>query len=147
MASAQILDDVTLLKVKVSDIKKQLESDPKLLNNLLSSTIVANYDFVVQISRTLSLSAPQRLGCFIMKYNKNVKLEDKVEIELPFEKRIIASYLQMTPETMSRAIATLKKHGLRFEKSKAIIEDAEKLKKYCCCGCIKISSPNECPCN
>ena len=48
---------------------------------------------------------------------------------LPFEKRLLASLLGMTPENLSRGFATLAEHGLTTEGQAIIIRDRRKLQR------------------
>jgi CRP/FNR family transcriptional regulator, transcriptional activator FtrB len=47
---------------------------------------------------------------------------------LPFEKRLLASLLGMTPENLSRSFATLAAHGVKSEGRSIVISDREKLR-------------------
>jgi Crp-like helix-turn-helix domain len=48
-------------------------------------------------------------------------------LTLPFEKRLLASILGMTPENLSRGFATLAAHGLKTEGQVIVISDRQKL--------------------
>ena len=48
----------------------------------------------------------------------------------PFEKRLLASLLGMTPENLSRSIATLTSHGVESEGRSIVIKDREKLRRF-----------------
>jgi CRP/FNR family transcriptional activator FtrB len=48
---------------------------------------------------------------------------------LPFEKRLLASLLGMTPENLSRSFSALGSHGVRTEGRAIVIKDREKLKR------------------
>jgi CRP/FNR family transcriptional activator FtrB len=48
---------------------------------------------------------------------------------LPFEKRLLASLLGMTPENLSRSFNALASHGVRTEGRGIVIKDREKLKR------------------
>lgn len=48
---------------------------------------------------------------------------------LPFEKRLLASLLGMTPENLSRSFGALASHGVRTEGRGIVIKDREKLKR------------------
>ena len=51
-------------------------------------------------------------------------------IELPFEKRTLASCLGMSPENLSRNLALLTKHGVRISGHDIVIENASALTKF-----------------
>ena len=74
-----------------------------------------------------------------IRHTKNIKLRSSVErlanyllaeheatgtkgcVDLPLEKRLVASLLGMTPENLSRAFAALKPYGVRVEGSRIVI--------------------------
>jgi CRP/FNR family transcriptional activator FtrB len=51
-------------------------------------------------------------------------------IELPFEKRTLASCLGMSPENLSRNLALLTKHGVRISGHDIVIENSSALAKF-----------------
>jgi CRP/FNR family transcriptional activator FtrB len=51
-------------------------------------------------------------------------------IALPFEKRLLASLLGMTPENLSRSFATLGSHGVQNEGRNVAVRDREKLRRF-----------------
>jgi CRP/FNR family transcriptional activator FtrB len=48
---------------------------------------------------------------------------------LPFEKRLLASLLGMTPENLSRSFAALAAHGVMTQRRAIVIKDREKLQR------------------
>jgi CRP/FNR family transcriptional activator FtrB len=80
------------------------------------------YREVVKTSKNLKLrSAVERLANYLL-HLEAIQNGDG-EVALPFEKRLLASFLGMTPENLSRAFNTLGPYGvvvdgarIRFEK-------------------------------
>ena len=58
------------------------------------------------------LSGPQRLASTLIKMRED--LPESELITLPYEKRVLASLLGMTPENLSRSIQKLATHGIEF---------------------------------
>jgi CRP/FNR family transcriptional activator FtrB len=58
-------------------------------------------------------SADERIGCYLMRLAE--KSPGQAAIRLPHEKRLIASQLGMTRETLSRALPLMARYGLRVE--------------------------------
>lgn len=138
-ANAKILEDATLLVIPSDVIKSCLAKNAALSYNLLRLTIDMNYQLKMQIMQTTMLSAAQRLGCFLINLVKQANCQDNsVTVYMPFEKKVIAAYLQMTPETFSRAIAQLKSKEVSFSKSEVHIADIDLLSNYSCKKCAKI---------
>lgn len=49
---------------------------------------------------------------------------------LPYDKALIAGRLGMKPESLRRAFAKLREHGVNIRQNMAEIEDLERLKDY-----------------
>ena len=50
-------------------------------------------------------------------------------VALPYNKTLIAGRLGMKPESLSRAFARLRDHGVRIEAAMAHIEDVDRLRE------------------
>jgi len=70
----------------------------------------------------------ERLGNHLLE--KSARQGGQWEFELKGEKRLLASLLGMTPENLSRAFGTLRKHGVSLDGSRVRIEDRESLERY-----------------
>lgn len=79
-------------------------------------------------------TAPQRIGCFLLKFCKEQKKE--VHLHLPYDKNTIAFSLGMQPETFSRALARLRSDtGIQITGATIHIPDLQKLVDYTCSAC------------
>ena len=100
---------------------------------------------------SFSLAMVEELAaCFreIVKAQKNLKLRSGVErlancllqlddqqrrsgrIVLPFEKKMLASLLNMTPENLSRAFATLKPYGVAVSNAEIVLNNPDDLRRF-----------------
>jgi CRP/FNR family transcriptional activator FtrB len=70
-------------------------------------------------------TATERLANFLFTTDRETGANGR--IELTFEKRLLASYLGVTPENLSRAFKNLEDHGVRNGRTGIIIEDADAL--------------------
>jgi CRP/FNR family transcriptional activator FtrB len=52
------------------------------------------------------------------------------EVSLPFEKRLLASLLGMTPENLSRSFAALSAHGAASTGRTVVVKDRAKLRRF-----------------
>ena len=52
-----------------------------------------------------------------------------MSVALPYNKALIAGRLGIKPETLSRAFARLRDHGVRIEAAMAHIEDVDRLRE------------------
>jgi len=80
------------------------------------------------------MNAAQRVGCFILKLCDS-KHPNNVELALPYDKMLIASYLGMKRETFSRALSDLKSIGITVHGNMLLIEDLNKLINFSCISC------------
>lgn len=77
---------------------------------------------------------PQRVGCFILKLCDS-KNHNNVELALPYDKMLIASYLGMKRETFSRTLNDLKLIGVTVNGNILSIKDLTRLVNFSCVSC------------
>ena len=82
-----------------------------------------------QIEKLKTMKATARLADFILSLAG--PREGRAEISLPYEKRLVAGHLAMTPESFSRTLGQLRKVGVRVARDKVTIDDVERLRDYC----------------
>jgi len=79
----------------------------------------------------LLYSAPQRVGCFILGLCPVQEQKDGAEIELPYDKTLIANTLGMKGPTFSRALNILReKTGTRISGSHVTIDSIKQLLEF-----------------
>ena len=89
----------------------------------------------MEIEHRTVQTAPQRIGCFLLKFCGDNKKTDIV-LHLPYDKTAIASRLGMQPETFSRALSRLKEEtGIRVNGSRVEIDNLNRLVEYTCAAC------------
>ena len=69
----------------------------------------------------------QRVAEFLL--DLSAGREGEVSVALPYNKALIAGRLGIKPETLSRAFARLRDHGVRIEAAMAHIEDVDRLRE------------------
>jgi CRP-like cAMP-binding protein len=93
---------------------------------MLASTFVHLQGLVDQIERLKAHTGVQRVAQFLADLTD---LENGAcEVSLPYNKRLIAGHLGMQPESLSRAFARLREHGVRVDANKAEIDDIAALR-------------------
>lgn len=81
-------------------------------------------------------SAPQRIGCFLLKLCPDRQSAEAVAIQLPYDKMDIARRLGMQPETFSRALVRLREDaGVRVKGTCVEIDNVGQLMRYTCAAC------------
>jgi CRP/FNR family transcriptional activator FtrB len=71
---------------------------------------------------------PERLANWILR--EEAHSNSRGQVTMPYEKRLLASLLGMTPENLSRSFTALAKHGVETDgRSTIIIKDRQKLRR------------------
>lgn len=81
-----------------------------------------------------TMSAAQRLGCFLLRLCR-AQTSSGIKLEIPVEKHILAAYLGMKPETLSRSQQQLKPLGVHVNGHEVSIQAIETLREYVCNNC------------
>lgn len=143
LTSAQVMEDTKILTIPASVLRKSIFSNSQLATNLLKTVSCSMQSLVRQIEHQTLMTAPQRVGCLLLKLYKSQNPQKNNIVYLPCEKRLIAARLQMSPETFSRALDTLKEHGIALKQEGIAIVNEEQLGDYACSSCSHICIPGE----
>lgn len=124
--SAEAISDCTVLQIDGTRLRQLLLEDREFAIDLLASTFVHLQGLVDQIEKLKAHTGVQRVAQFL------ADLTDaetgSCEVQLPYNKRLIAGNLGMQPESLSRAFARLREHGVKLDASKAVIDDIATLR-------------------
>jgi CRP/FNR family transcriptional regulator, dissimilatory nitrate respiration regulator len=134
--SAAALTPVSLYAIPVSLLLRCMEDCPALALNLLRIMQGARHDQSLELEHERIQSAPQRLGCFLLRLCSGHRKGDSVTLNLPIDKGLIAARLGMKPETFSRALSTLKTEiDLQVQGSTITIPSVSRLGNMVCGAC------------
>ena len=75
-------------------------------------------------------SGTQRLGAYLLTLSDG-RTSGRAEIEMPMDRRTLASWLGMSAENLSRALAQLKPVGLQVSGRHAQIDDIARIRAFC----------------
>lgn len=90
----------------------------------------------LEIEHRTVQSAPQRIGCFLLKFCTGHAEEDAHTLHLPYDKAAIAYKLGMKPETFSRALQNLKADlGITVKGNAVTIPSVKALVDFTCSAC------------
>ena len=124
--TAEAITDSTLLQIDGVRLRQFLLENQEFAIRMLASTFVHLQGLVDQIERLKAHTGVQRVAQFL------ADLTDldtgPCQVRLPYNKRLIAGHLGMQPESLSRAFARLREHGVRVDASKAEIDDIATLR-------------------
>jgi CRP-like cAMP-binding protein len=123
--NACVAESGRLLVVPAASFLARLRENPDLALNLLAAMSRHLRRLVAKIEQLSSHSALERVTEFLL--HLCPADQGQVEIDLPQDKVLIAARLNMQPETLSRALARLRAHGVTTVGSRLVIEDVERL--------------------
>jgi CRP-like cAMP-binding protein len=127
-ACAEAASALRVLKIESGRFTKAMESEPGLAAALLGSVVAHTERLFEEIANLKLLSAPRRLADFLLRQAPHGAACAK--LVLPYEKTLLAGRLGMTPETLSRALATLRKLGVAVERDHVAISDLAALETF-----------------
>lgn len=128
--SAQIAEDAMILTFPAPIIREYIRNNNEFAVNMLTNLSLRSQMLIHQVESTRLKSVQERVGWFLLKLVLN---EDNFSgaIKLPYDKAMIASYLDMKPETFSRTLKLLKEDGFKIENNTIILPDIQSLCGYC----------------
>lgn len=128
---AQALVETSVLQVGQTEVFGLLGKDPMFARRLLAGLSIRLHVLVQDVeSYTLRSSAERVIG-YLLKDVPEGQGNSALNMELPTSKQIIASLLNLTPETLSRVFHDLAEAGLLTVHGKHVhIPDVTRLARY-----------------
>ncbi|MDI6750566.1 MAG: Crp/Fnr family transcriptional regulator [Pseudomonadota bacterium] len=128
---AQALADSLLLFVPRDAIFELLETDNSFARNMLAGLAMRLHSLIMDVESYSLRSSAQRVIGYLLQHCPNEHCEGSIEIILPTSKQVIASRLNLTPETLSRILHDLTEARLIEMQGKHIkIGDLKRLREY-----------------
>lgn len=124
--SAEAITDCLLVQIDGNRMRRQIMADPQLGLSLLAASYVHLHGLVEQVEQLKARSGVQRLAEFLVELAEGH--DNGARLPLPYNKTLIAGHLGIQPESLSRAFARLRDHGVRIDGNHAIIDDIEALR-------------------
>jgi len=129
LMSAFTVEASTLLQIPIGLLLTELHKTPTLSLALLAS-MAQQYRYLVREIKGLRLrTASQRLALYLLHLSE--KEPAGSTLHLPYEKKLLAARLGMTPESFSRAIVELRHHGAEVQGNVIHITQLDKLHRFC----------------
>jgi len=128
LMSARTLASSRILLVPAAKLRETVSEDDALMQATMRELAYGYRDMVRALTDMKVRQSIERLGNYLLE--KSSREGGQWEFELRGEKRLLASLLGMTPENLSRAFGTLKKHGVSLNGTTVRIEDRESLERY-----------------
>ncbi len=123
--SAEFIKDTTLLYFSEETINKLVKENPKFAKNIINMLAESVQSLMVTAEVWRLKNTKERLGWFLASVN-NANLG-----KLPISKSLLASYLGMTPESLSRALKKLSEEGIKLENKTIVQKTGKELCEYC----------------
>jgi CRP/FNR family transcriptional activator FtrB len=125
LMSARTVQKSRILLIPSQNVRAAFEHDEAFARAIVQE-LASCYRGVVKEHKSLKLrTAVERLANRLLRYHSDQGATGS--LELPYDKRTIASLLGMTPENLSRAFNTLKPYGVDVDGSLVRLNDLEGL--------------------
>lgn len=130
LMSARTLTKARVLMVPSENVRHLFEIDASFARAIVSE-LSSCYRSVIKEHKGLKLrTGVERLANRLLRYHNDQNGSDQNgngHVDLPYDKKVLASMLGMTPENLSRAFNTLKPYGVAVKGSKIHLNDPESL--------------------
>jgi len=128
--AARTFDRATLLVVPAAPFLAYLEKRFDLVLMMLGGMSLRLRQLIHQITELKLKSTAQRLGGFLL--GLTPAEQGRATVQFPYDKKLVAEKLGMKPESLSRALAKLRRFGVSSEADNvAQIADIARLRRFC----------------
>ena len=130
---AEALVDSLLLHIGSGPVFELLETDPLFARRMLAGLSMRLHSLVQDVETYSLRSSAQRVVGYLLQHcpQNDAECEGSFDISLPTSKQVIASRLNLTPETLSRIYHDLAANGLIAVSGKQItINNAKRLREF-----------------
>lgn len=131
---AEAISDTLLLHVAKDAVFELLANDPSFARHMLAGLSMRLHSLVQDVESYSLRSSAQRVIGYLLQHcpnEGNGQCEGRIDITLPTSKQIIASRLNLTPETLSRIFHDLADADLISVQGKQItINNLRRLREY-----------------
>ncbi|MCC5987889.1 MAG: helix-turn-helix domain-containing protein [Pararhodobacter sp.] len=125
LMSARTLERTRIILVPSSDLRAMFRRDTEFAVAVINE-LAACYRSVVRSAKALKLrNSRERVAAYLLR--QSLLAGGVLSYRLPVEKRLLASYLGMTPENLSRTLRALEAEGVKIDGARVIITDRDRL--------------------
>jgi len=128
-----------LASIPSATIRSLITKDPMLSSHIMSLLNDRTSQAQLKLEQMTTMSAAQRLGCFLLRLC-HTQANGAKTLQIPVEKNVLAAYLGMKPETLSRSQQQLKPLGISVTGHDVIIANIVKLRDFVCNSCSESGS-------
>lgn len=127
--SAEAIGPTVVVKFPAARFTRLMKESPALCAAVVQDEKDKIAALVSEIESLKAQNADQRLANFILSLCPPG--EEQCRFRLPYDKRLIAAQLGVKQETLSRAFAKLREHGVRTETRDVLVESVSRLADQC----------------
>ena len=132
LTSARTLEATKILMIPAGSVRAVFDKDAAFARAIVRELASRYRDVVRDLKAQKLRPSLERLGNYILRLapkRGNQTRDEASPIQLPMEKRTLASYLGMAPEHLSRALSQLAEHGVEVSGQHILIKDRTKLQR------------------
>lgn len=128
--NAQVSKKAVILSLPAPIIREQVNKNNSLALNVLNGMSLHSQILIQDMESIRLKSTTERVGWFFLRLLlEQGTVTDKMA--LPYDKSLIASYLDMKPETFSRILKKFKSQGFDIRKDEVILPNVNALCGFC----------------
>lgn len=128
LLSAEVVADARILMISAALFRTQLDRELALARAATRLLSAHWRRLILQIKQLKLLAATPRLGAYLLSLARTEN--GRARVRLNEERRLLATRLGMTPESLSRAFARLRDHGVSAAGDWVEIEEVSRLRRY-----------------
>ncbi|NOD36204.1 MULTISPECIES: Crp/Fnr family transcriptional regulator [unclassified Ruegeria] len=126
--SAEAVSPCEVMHIPSPVLLSLMREDAEIGVSILAATFTHLHSLVAQLEQLKAQTGAQRVAEFLL--NLCEVESGTCEVELPYDKMLIAGRLGMKPESLSRAFSRLKTVGVKINRNHADIADIDVLRDY-----------------
>jgi CRP/FNR family transcriptional activator FtrB len=128
LKSARTLTQSRVLMIPASAVRMVFGRDGAFARAVVGELALRYRGLVRTLKNQKLRTGSERLANWILQ--ADARAGSTGEVSLPFEKRLLASLLGMTPENLSRSFAALSAHGAASTGRTVVVKDRAKLRRF-----------------
>lgn len=127
LLAGRVVEESRILMLPADDVRHLLEAY-QALSHAMMRALARHWRLLIRQIKDLKLrSANERLASYLLILSG----QRQGWLQLQEDRRLLAQRLAMTPESLSRAFAALRAHGVVTDGRKVLITEVETLRRYC----------------
>lgn len=128
LQSARTLINCRVLMIPAQQVRQAIEDDVFFMRAVVRELSRRYRKTIKELKNQKLRTSSERLANWLIKVHG---MQNRGSyIEMPYEKRLLASRLGMTPENLSRAFSALSQHGIKVDGARIVFVDMDKLIKF-----------------